>query len=191
MNQTVIEILTEEPSMGNFLRVILPKVLPEDYAVDVNCFIRPHEGKSHLKKSIPRKMKAYPHFGYPVKVLIIQDQDSNDCKKLKKELSALCKNSFSIPYVVRIACRELENWYLGDLDAVELVYPESKATRYRKGAKFKNPDSGFGSNELKLLSKRFSKSHASKEIPLHLDIESNKSPSFKQFIIGLEKLIAS
>ncbi|MDX2282334.1 MAG: hypothetical protein NW218_22275 [Saprospiraceae bacterium] len=85
MNEQVIEILTEEPSMENFLRGILPHVLPEDYQVDVNCFIRPHEGKSDLKKSIPKKFKAYPNFGYPVKVLIIHDQDSNDCVQLKSD----------------------------------------------------------------------------------------------------------
>ena len=36
----VIEILTEEPSMEYFLRGILPRILPDDFMIDVNCFIR-------------------------------------------------------------------------------------------------------------------------------------------------------
>jgi hypothetical protein len=58
MNPTVIEILTEELSMEELLRGLLPKILPPDYAVDVNCFIRSHEGKSDLQKSVPRKLRA-------------------------------------------------------------------------------------------------------------------------------------
>ena len=62
-----VEILTEEPSMENFLRGTLPHILPLGYVLDQNCFIRPHEGKSHLKKSIPRKVKAFVNYQWPVK----------------------------------------------------------------------------------------------------------------------------
>ncbi|MDR2937546.1 MAG: DUF4276 family protein [Prevotellaceae bacterium] len=189
MNSTVIEILTEEASMENFLRVLLPRILPSDYTLGKNCFIRPHEGKSHLKKSIPIKMRAYPNYGYPVKVLILHDQDSNDCMQLKGELQALCTNS-SIPLVVRIACRELENWYLGDLNAVETVYPRTKASRQRHVAKFREPDNVIGSHEMSLLTKDFSKSHASREIPKHMNLTVNTSASFNHFLSGLNKLIA-
>ncbi|GHV69237.1 hypothetical protein FACS1894199_17650 [Bacteroidia bacterium] len=126
-NNCVLEILAEEPSMEYFLRGALPTILPDDYALDVNCFIRPHNGKSDLKRSIPKKMRAYPHYPYPVKILIVHDQDSNDCKLLKQELINLCGNT-GVPFIIRIACRELENWYLGDMTAIESVYPETKAS---------------------------------------------------------------
>ncbi|MEZ4774357.1 MAG: DUF4276 family protein [Bacteroidia bacterium] len=173
--------------MEIFLREILPKILPEDYQLDVNCFIRPHEGKSHLKKSIPIKMKAYPRYPYPVKVLIVHDQDSNDCLILKKDLQALCNSD--IPVVIRIACRELENWYLGDFQAIEAVYPEIKAAKFEKKAKYRNPDIVFGSKELEGITKNFSKSHASREIPRYMNINNNQSPSFQHLILGLKKLI--
>lgn len=190
MNQHVIEILTEEPSMENFLREILPQILPPDYALDTNCFIRPHQGKSHLKKSIPIKMKAYTKYGYPVKVFIIHDQDSNDCIKLKNELNELCKTGINIPFVIRIVCRELENWYLGDLQAVEEVYPNSNASSFVGKSKYRIPDAVFGSDEMSKIADNFSKTHASREIPKFMRINENKSLSFKHFLSGINKLIS-
>ncbi len=184
-----IEILTEEPSMENFLRQLLPILLPEEYQLDINCFIHPHEGKSHLRKSIPRKLQAYSRYRNPVRVLIIQDQDSSDCVTLKNELLSLCQSIVTIPIVVRIACRELENWYLGDLKAIEKLYPETKATRFVGKAKFRNPDLVFGSNELELLTPNFTKSHASREIVKFMDIQTNRSKSFNHFVSGLSKLL--
>jgi len=189
MSNAVIEILTEEPSMESFLREVLPQVLPADYQLDINCFIRPHEGKSSLQKSIPRKIKAFSNYGYQVKVLIIHDQDSNDCKILKNDLSKLCEST-NIPVVIRIACRELENWYLGDMQAIEKVYPESKATSLTRKAKYRNPDKVFGAHELKKMTSNFSKTRASREIPKHMIISSNNSPSFNHFLTGLTKLIS-
>jgi hypothetical protein len=190
MNPTVIEILTEEASMEVFLRGLLPKLLPPDYAVDVNCFIRPHEGKSDLQKSIPNKLRAYPNFGYPVKVLIVHDQDSHDCVKLKEKLLQLCGASSGINVIVRIACRELENWYLGDLAAVEKAYPGKKIAQWQAKARFRAPDKLVGSSEMEKIVPDFSKVAAAREIAQQLDVDQNTSPSFRHFVSGLAKLIA-
>lgn len=176
--------------MKNFLRDILPRLLPADYQLDKNCFIHPHEGKSDLQKSIPRKLRAYPRYGYPIKVLIIHDQDSNDCVALKKELEALCGPAVAIPILVRIACRELENWYLGDLDAVSAIYPKVKVKNLRSKAKYRNPDRIAGAQKMERLTSDFNKSHASREMGKHMDVTKNKSPSFIHFVSGLKKLIA-
>ena len=190
MEEYVIEILTEEPSMEHFLKGILPKVLPDNYKVDVNCFIRTHRGKSDLKKSIPKKMRAYPKFGYPVKVLIIHDQDSNDCKSLKNELIELCGIT-TIPVVVRIACRELENWYLGQMSAIERVYPETKASSLVRKAKYRNPDLVHGADELNKMTKNYSKTQTAKEISQFIDINNNNSPSFNHTINTIKQLCNS
>jgi len=182
-----IEILTEEASMDAFLRQLLPRLLPENYQLDVNCFIRPHEGKSHLMKSIPKKMKAYPNFPRRVKVLIIHDQVSNDCRVLKEEIIRVCNPQIST--VVRIACRELENWFLGDFNAIEKVFPHIKAENYSKKAKFRNPDILTGSDEMKRLTQNFSKIDSAKKIGNIISIHENNSLSFKQFLIGLERVM--
>jgi hypothetical protein len=186
-NRCVIEILTEEPSMEVFLRGILPNVLPVDYKIDVNCFIRVHRGKSDLKKSIPRKMRAYLHYRYPVKVLIIHDQDSNDCVILKDELTALCGIT-TIPFMVRIACRELENWYLGQLTAIEKVYPETKASSLINRKKYRNPDLLQGADELNRMTRNFSKMQAAREISQHIEIDGNTSSSFNHTINAIKQL---
>ncbi|MDN4165336.1 DUF4276 family protein [Cytophagales bacterium LB-30] len=191
MSNNVLEILTEEPSMENFLKVILPKILPNGYVLGVNCFIRPHEGKSNLRKSIPIKLKALAYYKQKVKVLIIHDQDSNDCLKLKMDLINLCGKDCPLPILIRIACKELENWYLGDLNALESVYPETKATKYSGSSKFRNPDKVFGSFEIEKMSKNFSKSYASREIPKYMDLSNNKSQSFNHLIKGLKSFLAT
>jgi hypothetical protein len=188
MNYKALEILTEEPSMEYFLRGLLPRILPKEYVLDENCFIRPHEGKSHLQKSIPIKMRAYARYPYPVKVLIVHDQDSNDCKVLKNKLIELAGVS-KIPCLVRIACRELENWYIGDFEAVEKIYPEIRAEQQFKKAKFKDSDSVFGAHEIGLLTKNFGKIHAARLLGEIINIQANTSPSFQQFISGLSKLL--
>lgn len=190
MKQNIrLEILTEEASMENFLRTILPKILPSEYALDQNCFIHSHEGKSDLKKSIPKKLKAYPHFPNPVKLLIVHDQDSNDCKELKQELQSLCRQT-QIPVLIRIACKELENWYLGDMQAIEKVYPKSKMTNLKNKRKFRDTDQIFGADELESLIIGFSKTYASREIPKHMKVDNNNSKSFNHLIEGIKKLLS-
>lgn len=190
MKNSRIEILTEEKSMELFLSALLPRLLPEGFSLGVNCFIRSHEGKSHLQKSIPNKIKAFQKFSIPVKVMIVHDQDSNDCLILKKKLLELSRQgNEQVPVVVRIACRELENWYLGDFEALEKLYTEVKAVKYSQKSKFRNPDSVFGAQEMTALSRNFSKSAAARALGTIISIDNNRSPSFRQFISGLNKLI--
>lgn len=82
MNHLVF--MLEEISMKAVLETLLPLILPEGVTYD----IIKHEGKTNLERSIPRKMKAY---GIPnTKFIIVRDQDSHDCYKLKEYLLQLC-----------------------------------------------------------------------------------------------------
>lgn len=177
--------------MEYFLRGLLPRILPIGFDLDRNCFIRPHEGNSHLKKSLLIKVKAFPYFPDPVKLIVIHDQDSNDCKKLKEELGNICSVLKAEDCLIRIACRELENWYLGDWASVEAAYPETKARQLVNKAKFRNPDSLNGSNEMDLLTRNFSKSHASRELGKIISLENNKSKSFNHLVSGISQLLKS
>jgi len=191
MNSEHIEILVEERSMEIFLNDLLPKILPDDYEMGVNCFVRPHQGKSHLLKSLPRKSEAYKHFGYPIKMVVIHDQDSNDCKALKQKIvKAVRDSNTQIPLLVRIACKELENWYLGDLNAIEQLYSRSNATRFQNRAKFRDVDRLNGSEEMDKFSVDFTKTSCAKNIVEFLEIGSNTSQSFNQFISGLQTFLS-
>lgn len=86
-----IIFLLEERSMKEVLDIILPKILPADV-----CFKTiPHSGKSDLQESIPRKLKAWRQ--PDVKFVIVQDQDSGDCVKIKEFLKGLAEPSGRAP----------------------------------------------------------------------------------------------
>lgn len=182
-----LEFLLEEPSMENVMRSILPKILPSGYQFNVNYFLRPHSGKSDLQKSIPQKMKVFSHFHEPVKLIILHDQDSNDCVELKRRLIQLCESNGDCPFLVRIVCRELESWFLGDMKAIEAAYPRFKAKLYENKQKFRNPDLCNAADELSKILPQFQKLSTSGAVSEHLDINRNTSPSFKNFISGLKK----
>ncbi len=190
MQKDYLEILVEEKTMEVFLKGVLPKILPDGFTLDENCLIRPHNGKHELKKMLPKIVRAYNNYPYPVKALIIQDQDSSDCLDLKNSLVDLVKeHNPNLNFLVRIACRELENWYLGDLPAVESIYPESRASKLIKKAKYRNPDRVNGSEEMYRFSKNFAKVSCARKISTVISIDNNTSPSFQQFCSGLKRLL--
>ena len=124
--------LLEEESMKHFLDGILPKILPPD----VGFITVPHEGKSDLQKSVPIKLRAWKEPG--VKFVIVQDQDTGDCRELKRKLVELCGDTTQ-EVLIRIACHELEAWYFGDLEAVSKAYGKN-ITVLAKKKQYRVPD---------------------------------------------------
>lgn len=187
----LLEILTEEKSMAVFLEGVLSRILPGGWKQGLHYEIRPHEGKSHLRKSLPKKMRAYAYFPRPVKVLVIHDQDSNDCRQLKNDLQNLCEqNSDNVPFVIRIVCRELENWYLGDFNAISKVYEDEAVLKQQNKAKYRDADRTHGSSEMKKLVKNFEKMEAAARMSQYMDIHKNRSTSFQHFVSGIQKVIS-
>ena len=89
-----------------------------------------------MEKSLPVKLKGWnePDTGF----VVVHDQDANNCKEIKQKLNNMCYGC-NKQVLIRIACRELESWYFGDLPAV------SKAVGYdlsdlEKKAKYRIPD---------------------------------------------------
>lgn len=182
-----VEILVEELSMEVCLRNLLPMIVPSHWVLDVNYFIRPHQGKSDLRKSIPAKMQVFSNWHEPISVIILHDQDSADCKILKQQIKLLC-GSFSKGLLIRIICRELESWYLGDLLAIEKAFPSFKSTSYISRAKFRNPDRLNAKDQLKDIFPDYREVSSSREISKFLDVNNNRSESFNQFIKGIRKI---
>lgn len=186
-----IEFLVEEPSIAEVLKKILPQILTAPWHLDENYFIRPHEGKSDLMRSIPRKLKGFGAQRNQVTgFVIVQDQDSNDCKKLKQELLNLCatNSSGNIRYLVRIVCHELEAWYLGDMRALENVFPKFKAKNHKGKAMFRVPDDCVNPKaKLKLLLEDYPQIATAAAMAKNMDIEHNQSESFQQFIAGVKR----
>jgi len=185
-----IEILVEEESIKSLLEILIEKLSKgTNWALDKNVFIRSFEGKSHLKKELPIKAKVYANFHEPVFLLVLQDQDSNDCLKLKQSITELIKPSNLSTYKIRIVCKELECWYLGDLDAVERIIPNSKASKYKNKSKFKDPERLNGKEELKRWIHPYNAISFAKSIASHMDWEVNKSKSFHHTIKTIKDIL--
>jgi len=180
-----IIFLVEERSMKELLEILLPKILPDNMA---NFLIIPHNGKGDLAASIPRKLQAWQNLDD--KFVIVHDQDSNDCKKLKEGLLALCEKRKN-DCLVRIVCRELEAWYFGDLNAVSLAYDKNLTSLAFK-KKYRDPDKiGNAKKELRDLIPMHQQISGAKLIAQHMDIDKNTSASFNVFISGVKKIAAN
>jgi hypothetical protein len=184
--------LLEEPSMKNVLDILLPKLIPDN----ISYICIDHKGKHDLDKSIPIKIKAFQH-SLKTKFVIVHDQDSHDCKKLKAELLKLCKSSDQSKIIIRIICHELESWFLGDLTAVEKAYNLKSQTLSIKQnqKKFRNPDQlNSAKEELKKLVKKYNQEYYpgthSKKIAPYLSLTDNKSRSFHVFLDGIKKILS-
>lgn len=182
-----IEILVEEVSMEECLRNLLPKIVPAHWILDENYFIRPHQGKSDLKKSIPVKMKVFNNWHEQIAVIILHDQDSADCRILKQNIKTWC-GDYNKSLLIRIVCKELESWYLGDMLAIEKAYPKFKSSNFIYKARFKNPDNLNAKDQIKKILPDYREVASSREIAKNFDVENNKSVSFNQFIKGVKRI---
>jgi hypothetical protein len=178
--------LLEEESMKALLDFLLPQILPQG----INFICIPHEGKQDLEKSIPRKLRAWqtPDTFF----VIVRDKDHADCLEVKKRLVKLCEQAGRSDSLVRIACHELESWFLGDLAAVEKAFNIKKLAEQQQNRKYKTPDKlSNASEELEKLVKGYRKISGAKKIATHMTIDQNYSHSFNCFISGVNGLIKS
>lgn len=189
-----LEFLVEERSMAEVLKILLPQILPTPWVLNVNYFIRPHEGKSDLQRSIPKKLQGFSQNRNQVTgFIIIQDQDSNDCRQLKQKLVELClaNQAPNIKFLVRIVCYELESWYWGDMQAIQAVFPRFNPMKYQGKAQFRSPDTCPNPKmKLKKIVGNYQQIATAKMIAPHINISNNNSESFRQFISGLLRFIS-
>ena len=185
-----IEVFVEEKSMERFLTVFLPKILPEKWILNQNIFIRSFEGKQDLQKSLPKKIKVFSNWHVPIGIIVLQDQDSSDCRVLKSKLSNLITDNGDVPHLIRIVCKELESWYFGDLTAVGLAYPNFRVDKFQRLSKYRTPDLVNASFELQKILPDFQKVISASKIAQFIDENKNSSESFNQFVIGLKRFVA-
>ena len=180
--------LLEERSAEVMLESLLPRILSAD--IQFRCI--PFDGKQDLEKQIVRKIRAYQND--QARFIVLRDQDNHpDCKALKRKLVELCEASGKAPQcLVRIACKELETFYLADLQAVEHGLGISGLVRSQQHRKFRTPDRlGSPSRELKILTKeRYEKIAGSRAIGKHLLLDNTRSPSFHHLIAAIRRVEA-
>lgn len=178
--------LLEEASAKAMLESLLPRLLDPQIRPRMLAF----EGKQDLEKQMVRKMKGY--INPQARFIVMRDQDAApDCGVIKEALLARCtaagRQSVSL---VRVACRELESFYLADLSAVEIGLGTKGLAKQQKSAKFRQPDLLQNPcNELIALTKlRYQKVGGSRLIGKHLDLKNERSISFKNLIAGIKRM---
>jgi hypothetical protein len=106
--------LLEEESAKAMLEGLLPRLVGGRTHVQPRYIV--FEGKQDLESNLTKRLRHY--LNPKAKFIVLRDQDRDDCRKVKHSLMALCRKA-NRPAVIRIACHELEAYYLGDLLAVE------------------------------------------------------------------------
>lgn len=169
--------------MADLLNVLLPRLFP---SFAFRCI--EHEGKQDLEKSVAKKLRAWHEPG--VRFVVMRDQDAADCRVVKARLKALCEQGGHSDALVRLVCRELEAWYLGDVESLVGAYPESASVlRKELGKKrFRDPDAVVGpSKVLENLIPEFNKRPGAKAMG-GLLTRDNGSRSYQVFLEGVERL---
>lgn len=186
-----LHIFTEEPSLKIVLETILPKILPQN----VYFQIYSHQGKQDLERALRTTLPSISKIPGS-KILVTRDQDSADCKDLKQHLTETIGLNCQCDFLIRIICRELEAWYLGDMQAIQKAYPRFNAEQYKNKAEFRNVDKLQSANKelLKLIPEYSNRDYLPKletaeYISPFLDLNNNKSESFNYTIAAILKLI--
>ena len=202
-------IHVEEPSMEEVLKILLPKLLA---GRAINVQIINHGSKQKLRNNLAMRFKGYAQrmARENIRVLVVVDRDNDDCKQLKADLESIAAGAGlatksapasdgSFRVVNRIVIEELEAWFFGDVAALCAAYPGVPGSL---GGKFsyRQPDAIKGGTWEALLrvlqqsghypaGKYLPKIDVARRVAAHMESSKNKSPSFRQFIAGLEALL--
>jgi Domain of unknown function (DUF4276) len=189
-----LEILVEELSMAEALRLLVPQIIGEQDTYEVY----PHQGKSDLLGKLGDRLRAYTRMKttWPeLRIVVVVDRDNNDCRELKRVLTDACVAA-KCEALCRIAIEELEAWFFGDADALRAAYPSVPATLSQK-AKYRDPDAIAGGTweALERVLKRagyyptgMPKTEVAQRVAEYMVPGANRSRSFQVFRDGLTAL---
>jgi hypothetical protein len=205
MRYSHLEILVEDRSMQTPLKALIPKIVQ-----DVTFKVYPFDGKRDLLRNLEARLRGYARMfetwtGAVVVVLV--DEDRYDCKQLKMKLEAAAENaglgtlsrprSGQVRVLNRLAVEELEAWFFGDPDAVIKAYPRVQRRAFSsKGLRHPDAIGGGTWEALERLPAKHNyhlgglrKIECAADIGLHMDVASNTSTSFKNFVRGVHIIV--
>jgi hypothetical protein len=179
--------LLDEPSAQDALEGFLPHILPDEVSVIYLVF----EGKQDLEKRMSKILRGWlqPNSRF----IVLRDQESGDCKAIKKRLIDRCKESErENETMVRIAYRELEAWFVGDWASVAQAFDKPKLSNLQKKAIYRE-DPDRLSNPVAELRKHiphYQKRDGARRIGPFLRRENNASHSFQVFVNAIHRSLA-
>ena len=199
MRAQYLVLLVEEPSMEEFLRVVLPRILPAGCGFEVHSF----RDKFHLLKNVESRLRGYARWlPQDWRIVVMVDRDNDYCRELKSKLEAASgaaglrtrsrAGDACWQVANRIVIEELEAWYFGDWQAVQSAFPRvSKSVPSR--TRYRDPDAIQGTWEAfeRILQKSryfatgLRKIEAARAVGAHIDPGRNRSGSFNSFLAAV------
>jgi hypothetical protein len=197
-----IEFLLEEASAEIVLNEIIPKIIGNNITFSPRNF----NGKQNLLKKLPERLKGYKNrlnYEKDLKIVVLIDEDREDCSKLKQELEEIAKEiglithseSEDFQVLNRIAVEELEAWFFGDIKALRTKYPKISPNLLTKQS-YRNPDEIKGGtfealqrvlNQAGYYSKGYTpKTEIARNIAPYMNPNVNVSKSFQVFRDGIK-----
>jgi hypothetical protein len=200
-----IEFLVEEQSAEEALKHLLPRLVGRRAQWKLINLRSKHK----LLRVLPQRLAAYRQridHGEDLRVVVLVDRDDDRCEVLKRQLEGAAMDAGlttkSAPdaqghfFVVnRIVIEELESWFIGDSAALRLAFSSLPNIDASKGI-FRNPDNGGSWEALHRFLKKhgiyrscYPKIEAARRIAPKLDLQANRSRSFRVFVQGVEALL--
>lgn len=159
--------------------------------------IKHHRGKEDLITNLDKIVPTLSKPPQQKRIIVIIDQDKQGCKELKTRIVVKMQKC-ACDYKVRIACYELESWFLGDMDAIAKCSPQFKPKSLQNKKKYRNIDSvEKPSNVIEKIVPQWKNDYASKpkfaeKMAKIISLEprnreqSNRSHSFHVFLETLK-----
>lgn len=169
--------------------------------------VHPHRGKGKLPENpnakpdpnnrtlfgqLPAKLRAFAGKGANTCIVVLVDQDDDDCVQLladlQKMLASLKKRPANVLF--RIAMEEIEAWFLADHPAIAAAYANANFQGVPGG------ESDLIDNPSDILAECLGvplpctgqmKAEWADKIAPHLDLDHPKSPSLAKFIEGVSR----
>jgi len=187
-----LHIFTEEESAKRLFDILISRLFPE-----LNFRVYPHQGKQDLKEALTKTLPVISKKPGS-RILVTIDQDSGDCILIKNSILTMVSTHCQCPVKIRIICRELESWFLGDLDSIKKVYPRFNPIFYKNKRTYRNVDLIHNPDKhlLKAIPELKNKNYfpkvefAEKLAPL-MNYDNNTSISFKNTLKGINSLLES
>lgn len=177
--------LLEEPSARDLLEGLLPKLVPESIGIHYLIF----EGKQDLERQMVNKMRLWQRPG--AAFVVLRDQDAADCRTVKQGLIERVTESGRSPCLVRVACRELEAWIVGDWASIARAFGRPGLAAHGQKQVFRAPDGIQRPVEaIRQFVPEYQKRDGARRVGPLLDPGRNQSQSFRAFCSGLKRLCA-
>jgi hypothetical protein len=179
-----LEELSAKIMLEGFIQTAFPGVEQR-----ISLQYKVHEGKQDLENHLEKRIKFWktPETTF----VIMRDQDSGDCYVIKQKLSKKCVIAGRPEAIIRIACHELESFYLGDPSAIEKGLGIIKIRKHNRRKIFNSPDTiEQPSKQLESITNGiYQKIDGSRKIAPYLNPATNTSKSFCVLYKTLCKLL--